>query len=575
MDATQVLFIYLAIILGLSAVLGYATKVFKLPLIVAYLIAGLILSLLRMFDGGVGEALRLFPEIGIAFVLFLVGMELDLGEIKQLGKPIVAASVVQITISTLAGYAISKLFGFGSAEALFLGIGLAFSSTIVVVKLLLDKKDLASLYGKLSLGILLIEDFVAIVVLMVLTVGDSALSIGLQEAMPFLALAGKGLLLWFASVFLSHYLLKPVFNAVSESAELLFLSALAWCFVFVAVSVSLGFSVVIGAFLAGVALANSPFHYEIQSKMKPLRDFFVALFFVYLGSQITFNDIPSVLPIIGVFTLFAIIVKPLIFMGILGMFGFKKHTIFQTSINLSQISEFSLIIMVFGLNLGLVSQTPLTIMALTGVISIVLSSIMISYSKVMYNTFGSLAHFFERFSLIRRNENRPDTKTLEKHVVIIGAHRLGGAILQFFAKRNVPVLIIDFNPRIVQYLAKERVHVLYGDVGDPEILDFLNLQEASLIISTAQDREDNMILLSEVKRKKLKVPVVTRASTIEDARLLYKAGADYVILPEIVAADFIQHILRVHWPRNDFFKNRPEIELGKLNRHIFAMRDNL
>lgn len=571
MEHSNILFLQLAGVLGLSAVFGYIIKTFKLPLLVAYLAAGVFLSLFQIFDLAGSETLTFLPEIGIALVLFFVGMELDLKEIKNLGKPIIAASLGQIILSTLAGFVIAQALGFPMVESFLLGTGLAFSSTIVVVKLLLEKKDITSLYGKLAVGILLLEDLVAILLLMVLTVGSSMLNLGVQSSLPLAALFLKGALLLVLALGLSRYVLERVFRAVAESSELLFLSAVAWCFIFVALSILLGFSVVIGAFLAGVALANSPFHFEIQGKVKPLRDFFVTLFFVYLGSQVVFQEIRSVLPLIAVFTLYALVVKPLIFLLIIGSFGFRKHTIFQTAISLAHISEFSLIVMVVGLKLGLVSQGALTAMALTGVLSIIASSIMISSSKHIYKKLFKYIGFFEHSSLTHQLESKKGDWAMEGHVILVGAHRMGGEIVKFFQREKIPFLVMDFNPKVIQQLVNEKINALYGDLGDPEILDFLNLEKTTLIVSTASQIEDNLTLLVEIKRRGVKSPVIMRANSTSEAENLYKAGADFVILPEIVSGAFVAQALKNHWPNLSYFKDRGELELGKLSHnHLIA-----
>ncbi|MDO8570114.1 MAG: cation:proton antiporter [Candidatus Daviesbacteria bacterium] len=566
--APHTLFIQLAIILGLSAILGFLMKLLKLPLLVAYLLVGVLIASMQIFDVATSEVLTLLPEIGMAFVLFFVGMELDIKEIKTLGKPILAAGIGQIFISTFAGTLLASALGFPITESFYLGTALAFSSTIVVVKLLLEKKDLSSLYGKLSLGILLLEDLVAVLLLMGMTVSSSFLNLGLQGSFPLLALLAKGGFLLLLSLVLSRYVLEKVFDAVARSAELLFLSALAWCFIFVSLAQFLGFSVVIGAFLAGIALANSSFHYEIQGKVKPLRDFFVTLFFVYLGSQVVFSQISQVLPLILIFSIYALILKPIIYLLILGLFGFRKHTIFQTALNLSQISEFSLIIMVVGVNLGVVSQPALTAMALTGVISIIVSSIMISYSRSIYKFMAPVAGFFEHGGVSRSNEQKKIE--LEDHVILIGAKWMGGEILKYLKKERIPFLVVDIDPDVVSKLAGEKVHVLFGDISDPEVLEFLDLHKAKLVISTTDSPEDNLVLVTELRRKNARAAIVIRANDVMEAEELYKAGAGYVILPDVVSGDFIATILRNHWPNMNFFKQRPEIELAKLAKNHLA-----
>jgi Kef-type K+ transport system membrane component KefB len=577
MGSSNSLFIQLAIVLGLSASIGYLVKVFKLPLIVAYLLAGVFLSGIQLFPAvtnllGIEQfhALGHLPEVGIAFVLFFVGMELDLKEIKTLGKPIIASSIVQIFFSILAGILIATTLGFNLIESFYLGVGLSFSSTIVVVKMLFEKKDLSSLYGKLSLGILLIEDLAAIILLMMMTVGSSALNLGLQSNLPLVTLIVKGIGLILISIIFSKYALNSMFKATASSAELLFLTALSWCFIFVALALLMGFSVVIGAFLAGVALANSPFHYEIQGKVKPLRDFFVTLFFVYLGSQVTFLEIGSALPIIIIFTLYAVLVKPVVFLLVLGAFGFKKHTIFKTALNLSQVSEFSLIILVVGVSQGIVSSVSLTAMALTGVISIIISSILIHRSKPLYRYLKSFISIFEHGKFLHESEMDKKDIDIADHVILIGGHRVGSQIINFLQKEDIPFLVLDFNPKVVANLSAKKIHALYGDIGDPEILEFLNLDQAKLVICTSQDEDDNLMLLSEVKRQRSDAVIITRATSISEAEKLYKAGSDYVILPETITGDFLTSILKSHWPSLDFFKDRSNIELSRLLKNSFS-----
>ncbi len=563
------LFVQLAVILGLSSILGFATKFFKVPLLVAYLIVGLILSITAAFDVHSSEVLHFLPEIGIAFMLFLVGMELDLREIKSLGKPIIVSSVFQIVVSTILGSIIAKWLGFDGAEAWYLGLGLAFSSTVVVVKLLLDKKELTSLYGKLSLGILLVEDLVAVIVLLGLTVSSSAFGLGLTEALPIATFFLKVVLLFGMAIILNKYLLSTIFKLVADSGELLFLTALAWCFIYVSLAVTLGFSVLIGAFLAGVTLASSPYHLQIQGKVKPLRDFFVTLFFVYLGTQVNFSYLGDTYLLIIIFTLYAVLIKPIIFLLTVGIFGFRKHTMFQVAVNLSQISEFSLILMVLGLEKHVTSPAGLTVIALTGALSMLISSLMIENSTKIYKLVNRFVSLFERRKLQHLLEGIGEQE-LKGHVVIIGGHRVGGEIIKLLKREKIPQIVLDFNPHQVQLLLAAHVPVVYGDMGDPEVLDAMDLNEARMVISTAPGLEDNLLLLEEIRTRKISIPIIVRAETVEEAEKLYKAGAGYVIIPEVLAGDFLVEKLRSHLENGKFFKNRGDAELDKLSKKTLA-----
>lgn len=564
------IFIQLAIILGLASVLGFIVFKFKLPLLIAYLIGGLLIASSAIFDPRASNVLQFFPSIGIAFVLFLVGMELDLREIKNLSKPILLAGTLQIFITTITGSSLARLLGFGILESWYLGVGLAFSSTILVVKLLIDKKDVSALYGKLAVGILLLEDLLAVLLLVVLTVSTSFFDIGIQQSFPIFALIIKAVLLFGLAVVLSKFILSTVFKAVSKQSELLFITALAWCFIYISFSILLGFSVVIGAFLAGVALANSPFHFQIQGKVKPLREFFVTLFFVYLGTQVEFMDVGKIYPLMFIFTAYTLLVKPTIFLLLLGMFGFRKHTMFQSALSLTHISEFSLILLLVGFELGVVSRPALTTIALSAVLSMIIASVMISHSNKLYKKLSFLIGFFERKNIrhfMEKNEEVPD---ISGHVIVIGARRVGGEIVKFLKREKISQIVLDFNPHQVEALILEKIPVIYGDMGDPEVLDGLNLKNARMVISTSASLEDNKLLLEELKSRRISVPVIVRAETTDHAEELYKAGADFVIIPEILAGDFLVEKLKEHLGDGDFFKDRARIELERLSRKTLA-----
>ena len=546
------IFVQFAIVLSLSSVLGLFALKFKLPLVVSYLLAGVAISLL----GGVINTeesliLNVLPEIGVAFVLFLIGMELDLREIKSLGLPIVIAALAQIVITTTVGFLVASVLGFGLIAGILLGLGLSFSSTVVVVKMLTEKQDFSSLYGKLSIGILLVEDLVAIGVLMAISVMPSVANLGLQQALPMLALILKAVGLFILTFFLSKYVLQTVFDKVAKSVELLFLTSMTWCFAFTTLAIFAGFSIEIGAFLAGVALASSPYHFQIQGKIKPLRDFFLALFFVYLGSQIRVEYLMNGLPVIILFSLLALLFKPAVYMFILGLFGFKKQTIFAAGVNLSQVSEFSLIVLVVGADFVGVGDKTVSIMAAVAVVTIIISSLFISKSRKLYRLILPAMRLFER----KGKRHFLETETLgemSEHVIIIGAHRVGGPLAKYLKRENIPFVIMDFNPHLVKKLRDEGMNVIYGDIGDPDVLDNLQLEKTKLIVSTAPNIEDNEILLAECKRRGINAKIIVRAEDKERGEILKALGADYIISPEQVTGSYLVKQIKDHWPEVSF-----------------------
>lgn len=545
------LFVQLALILVVSSFFGFLMLRFKLPLIVSYLLAGVALSFFSFFDTSQSLILHVFPDIGIAFVLFLIGMELDFREIQALGKPILLSGLGQILITTLLGFTLAQLFGFNSVESFYIGLGLSISSTVVVIKMLLEKRDVTSLYGKLSIGISLVEDLVSIIALMFISITGSALTLGIQQGVTIGLLIMKAAGLFALTYLLSEYILPFIFDNVAKSTELLFFTAIAWCFLFTAFAQSMGFSVEIGAFLAGVALASSPYHFQIQGKIKPLRDFFLALFFIYLGSRVQLADLSAGIPMIILFTLCAILFKPLMYLLLIGNFGFKKHTLFQTALNLSQISEFSLIILVVGVNLGIVSSLTLSIMAAVGVLSITISAILISQSRKIYSLIYPIIRFFERSEHVHDLESFED-KELENHIILIGAHHIGEPIVEFLKTQSVPFIVMDSNPHLVKELQRKGIYAVYGDIADPDVLDMLHVEKAQLIISTVSYEQDNEMLLEELKRRHVHSIIIVRGEDREHGKALKAMGADYVILPEKVSGNYLVNQIKDRWPTAEF-----------------------
>lgn len=544
-------FYQLSLVLLLASGIGIAVYKLKLPIVVSYLLAGLLLSVFRFFDVGNSVVFEVLPEIGIAFVLFLIGMELKLSEFKLLGKTIFISALGQIAVSTLLGFGVARLLGFSDTQSFYMGLGLAFSSTVVVVKILSDNRDLTSLYGKLSVGILLMEDMVAIVALMLISVNGSVAGLGVQNGLAIIMLLVKAFALFALTFILSKYILTKVFAYTAKSVELLFITSVAWCFAFTSFAIFLGFSIEIGAFLAGVALASSPYHLQIQAKIKPMRDFFLALFFVYLGSKAEFKNFASALPIVIIFSIYALMAKPLIYAFLLSRFGFRRHTLFQTALNLSQISEFSLVVLLVGVNAGIVDSATISVMALVAVLSITVSSALISKSKKLYKPLSGLTLLFETKGKSHIFE-RKVKNVLREHIIIVGGHRVGGPVIKFLQDTDIPFVVMDFNPSIVKDLLSQGVNAMYGDVGDSEIFDYLQVETAKLIICTALDLSDNELLITHVKERRSTAKIVLRATDSEHAKILRQLGADYVIVPEKVSGDYIVSQLKHYWPEVHF-----------------------
>ncbi len=534
----------LAIIVCLAAFLGIIAKTLKQPLILAYIATGIIIGLAQrqfgLFSLGDGEAFHLFSELGIMFLLFLIGLEMNYTSLRTVGKTSVFVGLGQILFTSIFGFIIATILGFPAIHAAYIAVCLTFSSTIIIVKLLSDKKSLNSLYGKISIGFLLVQDFVVILMLIILTGIGSGDGFVLRQLIETFFM---GIILFSVMLILGRNALPYLFHKIAKSQELLFLVSLAWVFALVAatdllrVYTGIGFSIEVAGFLAGLALANSSEHFQIANRIKPLRDFFILIFFVILGSSIIFYNFQALsIPII-IFSLFILIGNPLIVIIIMGLgLGYRKRTSFLCGITVAQISEFSLILAALGLRVGHLEESIVALIAAVGIVTITSSTYLVMYSDNIYKIISPLLSLFER------SETREDVTFADftKPIIMIGHDRTGKSIAHNIPKEDI--LIIDFNPDIISELTEQGFSCFYGDVIDPLIFDTVNFTDAEIVISTSPNIEDNLNIVAGIGKLSKQPKVILRAETREDAMILYREGADYVFIPLLSSGQYLAKI---------------------------------
>ncbi len=521
-------FTELGLIIIIATVIVLIVRFLKQPAILGYVATGVILgpAVLNFINNQ--DMLESLSTFGIAFLLFLVGLELNLIKVKAVGRQSLILGLSQVIITTVVGFFIIKFFGFAAIPALYIAVALTFSSTIIVVKILAEQKSVDSLHGRLALGMLLVQDFLAIVALIFISgltgaeqgIGQQLINTGIKVAILLLI------------VFLCRrYFLPPIFNRLARNDELLLLASMSWCFVLSIFSLSIGFSLEIGAFLAGLTLASLPYNLEIASKIRHLRDFFIVIFFIVLGSKLIFDPQTINLSLLITLTLFVLIGNPLIVMIIMKFMGYRKRTGLFVGLAIAQVSEFSLILVELGRHLGHLNTNHVSLVTLVGVISITVSTYYITYNEKIYRTVSNWLNIFQN----EIEENEVDEKKLSNHIILFGYHRLGEHIVTILQKLGKPVIVVDFNPVAIQYLKKQNIPCFYGDMTDLELIDKTQMAEANLIISTNSDIYDNLTLLQNIKLRGLKVPFFAAADMWHDARDLYSAGVDYVIFPHYLA----------------------------------------
>ncbi|MCK5283452.1 MAG: cation:proton antiporter [Nanoarchaeota archaeon] len=530
------IFMDIGLIIIIATFFAFLAKLLKQPLVPAYVLTGLLLGpILQIITNR--SIIETLSEMGIAFLLFIVGLEIDMKKLKNVGLVSSLGGAARTLIFFSIGFILMLIAGFTKLEAVYIGIIISFSSTMVVIKILSDKHELDTLHGRIIVGFLLMEDIIAIFAISILASLEH-----FTLALLLLSL-WKGLVIIVIARSANKYIFPWLFKFAAKSQELLFLAAMGVCFVFSLLAhYGLGFSISIGAFVAGVALANLPYNYEIIGRVRSMRDFFSTIFFVSLGMSIVKLSIDHLFITI---LLIAIVwfVKPFVTLFITSFFGYKRRTSFLTSISLAQTSEFSLIIVTQGLIMGHISQELFSIIAIIAVLTMASTSYFIKYEYMIYSKMSNFLKRFDRFSTNGKNGLELSNKNQKYDVLLVGYDRIGYSIVKKLHILKKKLLVVDFNPEVIKKLIKENIHCIYGDIGDIEILERIRLNQIAMVISTSPDKRDNSLLIKKTKETNKKAIVFVTAYKVEDALELYDAGADYVILPHFLGGDHVSILI--------------------------------
>jgi Kef-type K+ transport system membrane component KefB/Trk K+ transport system NAD-binding subunit len=529
------LYAQVGILLGFATLISLLMRFLRQPLIIGHIITGFLAGRFALELFHATETLKLFSELGISFLLFSVGLTLNPKVLKEYGIVSMIAGFSQVGLTGTAGWFVCRLLGYDAITSLYVGIALAFSSTVIVMKLLSDKGDLDKLYVKLSIGSLIIQDLIAIVLLFAIPFVTGAKGTGsdLLRTMLFGAFAMLGVYLF------TQHILKHLHPYLTRSQELLFLFAISWGMGVSALFAALGFSLEGGALIAGIALSTLPSRHEIGARLAPLKDFFIVAFFITLGTTMVVSNFQAILVPAAILSLFVLIGNPLLQLIIMGWMGYRKKTSFQTGMMAAQISEFSLILVALGVTLRQVDKSVLSMVTLIGIITIFISSYLILYSDTIYKYVARYLSIFERKHTKEKripNSNIP--------VILIGGSRIGYDFIELFTKEEKKFVVLDHDPDVLSVLAKSGVATEYGDANDPELLEELKINQAELVVSTAPHLETNLLLLSIAKRNDNGPYVIVVAHQIKHAIELYEAGADYVILPHFLGGTYAAKLVK-------------------------------
>ncbi len=541
------IFIQIGVLLGITVTVAFFMRLLRQPLMTAYLIAGIVAGpfVLNLVHGD-GEVFTALSQFGVILLLFVVGLSLNFDHIKRIGRVALIAGLSQVAFTTAIGYGILLALHYESSSALYLALALTFSSTIIIVKLLTDKKDLQSVYGRYTIGVMIVQDILALLIMIVLTSLSADMTIG-QTVVDLIF--NIVLLIAFVIV-LARYVVPRIMDRVAESSEFLFIFTVAWCFGVASILTLLGFSIEVGALIAGLTLGSSPYQTEISSRVKPLRDFFIVIFFIILGSELSLAQIPLVVVPGLILSVFILIGNPFILYRTFRALKFTRRNSFLAGITAAQVSEFGFVLLFTGQKLGYIHGKEVEVFTLIALITIILSSYAITYNEQLYKVLLPIFNLFgkDKFSQI-------EDKIQKYDVWVFGYHRVGWKLCEALAEQNKSFAVVDYNPAAISKLKHRGIPAFFGDAADVEFLSQLPIEKAKVIISTLPESDDQLTLVKHIRGTKEghKVHIITNLYHIDSLKEMYDAGASYVFMPHLVGGQWLAEILKEkRWTKKTF-----------------------
>jgi Kef-type K+ transport system membrane component KefB len=534
-EISQSPFYEFAFILLLAAVLGGIGQLLRQPLIVMFIALGIIVGPSALDVVESVHTIELLAKIGIAVLLFIVGLKLDIRIINSVGKVALMTGLGQVIFTSLFGFLIAWGLGSSPLASFYIAVALTFSSTIIIIKLLSDKKEIDTLHGRIAVGFLIVQDLVVVLIMIVIS------SIGQGGDRSLLQDIGRTLLtggfLIGLTLAMMRWVIPMVSRFLARSQELLTLLAIAWALTMAAMSDMMDFSAEVGAFLAGISLASSQFKDVIGSRLTSLRDFLLLFFFVNLGVHLDLGTIGESIGDGVVLSLFVLIGNPIIVLIIMGMMGYRKRTAFLAGLTVAQISEFSLIFAGLGLQVGHIDEEVVGLITLVGLITIALSTYLILYSHRLYGYLAPFLEIFERKTPYSELDHRYEAEK-DPDVIVFGLGRFGGHLLRSLQKeKELNCLGVDFDPEVVRDLQSRDRPVLYGDIEDSEILELIPYRKTRSIVITIPESEECVHLIERLRREGFEGRILM---TVRDERRLSRffelEALDEVLMPYRMAA---------------------------------------
>lgn len=473
--------------------------------------------------------------------------------IRDVGPVALATGLGQVLFTSALGWVIAMVLGLEVIPALYVAVALTFSSTIIIVKLLSDKREADSLHGRIAIGFLIVQDLCVVVAMIALTAVGQPGEMDLMAEAGRVIVAGAALL---AGIYLVSRFALPVFEPwLARSPELMVLFAIAWAVALAALSDALGFSEEVGAFLAGMSLASSAYRDTLGSRLQNLRDFLLLFFFVSLGAQLDFGPLTDLLGTAVVLSLFVLLGNPAIVMTIMGVMGYRSSVSFRAGLTVAQISEFSLILAAMGATLGQIDQPTVALITLVGLITITTSTYLIVNAERLHKRLEPLLRIFERGQAHRGIEMDLDDEVPQPDVVVVGAGRYGGQLIERLQQRGWRPMAVDYDPVVLNQWEERGVPIRYADATDAHLPDLVPLRSVHWVVSTVRDADVNRTLARGLREHGYDGMVALASGHPRDLPELRDVGATVVLRPftdaALTAVEMIEDHEEPHRPHGD------------------------
>ncbi len=530
-----------------ATIVGFLSHRLRQPIILGYLIAGALIGPSIGFKLITdAESIEVISELGLILLLFIIGLELNPQKIVASGKQLIVAGVGQFVLCVIIGYGFFTIIGFettdGNLEGLYLALLCALSSTAIVVKILYDKFEADTIAGRITLGILIIQDIWAI---MILTLQPNFSN---PDIISVVIAIVKATLLLVAGFLISKYILRYMFESVLGSPEMVVLISIGWCSLVASGAGVLGLSKEMGALVAGISISSFPYSIHVTAKTLPLRDFFLTLFFISLGMKMVVPD-PAMVLMGVVIVLFIIVSRFATLVPLLRMTGTGRRASFITSLNLAQVSEFSLVIAALGVGYHHITEDLVSMLIFSMALSSILSSYAIKYNHEIHAAWERMSR---RIGLTTAAEKNDETNDEEMYsIVFLGFHRAARALVDRIKEHNIAmlskILVIDFNTETLNEVRKLGMGGIFGDINSLDTLHHAHVDGAKMILSTIPDYllkgTTNAKIVRSVRALAPSAYIVATADTTAQAEQMKTLGANEIVFPYEMVGDLLLHIV--------------------------------